>query len=72
MIDAPPPQLGLADAAQRLLGAHMHTTRHAYLHFPMVDLAEKSPLDWIKGLNTLGQTSASGRSRRRFRRSRSR
>jgi len=55
MIDAPPPQLGLADAAQRLLGAHMHTTRHAYLHFPMVDLAEKSPLDWIKGLNTLGQ-----------------
>jgi len=55
MMDAPPAQLGLADVAQRLLNAHMHTTRHAYLHFPMVDLVAKESLDWLSGLSTLGQ-----------------
>lgn len=55
MMEAPPVQLGLADAAQRLLGAHMHSARHAYLHFPMVDLAEKSTLEWVAGLSTHGQ-----------------
>ena len=55
MVEALPPQLELADVAKRLMNAHMHTEHHAYLHFPMVDLAEKAPLDWLQGLNTLAK-----------------
>jgi len=59
MIDEPGHQLALADAARAFLGAPMRKMRRAYLHFPMVDLAERETLDWIKGLYTLGQDKRS-------------
>lgn len=55
MVDSAPNQLALADTAQALLDAHRYTVRRSHLHFPMVDLAARETLDWIKDLHTLGQ-----------------
>lgn len=55
MLDAAPAQLDLADLAQRLMVGQKRHARHSYLHFPMVDLAEKASLDWIVGLQTAAE-----------------